>query len=99
METQNTFNPNSNDEKLWQIARKRAAFKKSLFSYFIVNSLLVAIWFVTSFQTGNRIYFWPIWPMLGWGVGLAFQYAAAYHNADVASVEKEFERLKNQQNQ
>jgi hypothetical protein len=35
-------------------------------SYFMVMGLLVAIWLLTS--PGH--YFWPIWPILGWGFGL-----------------------------
>ena len=34
--------------------------------YVIVNLLLVAIWAATGGQ-----YFWPIWPILGWGAGIA----------------------------
>ena len=33
--------------------------------YVAVNLLLIAVWAITS-----RGYFWPIWPILGWGVGL-----------------------------
>ena len=36
-------------------------------SYVLVMALLVTIWLLTS--PGG--YFWPVWPMLGWGVGLA----------------------------
>ncbi len=36
-------------------------------SYVLVMALLVAIWLLTT--PGG--YFWPIWPMLGWGVGVA----------------------------
>jgi len=35
--------------------------------YVLVNSLLVVIWAVTNEGT----YFWPMWPLLGWGIGLA----------------------------
>jgi class 3 adenylate cyclase len=34
--------------------------------YLLVNAFLVGIWAVTS---GG--YFWPVWPILGWGLGLA----------------------------
>ena len=47
-------------------ARARAAFQRHLFTYLWVNALLVVIWALTNFGG----YFWPIWPMLGWGVGL-----------------------------
>lgn len=36
-------------------------------SYVMVMALLVAIWLLTSHE---HAYFWPIWPMLGWGFGL-----------------------------
>jgi hypothetical protein len=36
-------------------------------SYLLVMLLLVAIWLLTT--PGG--YFWPIWPMLGWGVAVA----------------------------
>jgi hypothetical protein len=34
-------------------------------AYIAVNAMLVAIWALT-----GAGYFWPIWPILGWGVGL-----------------------------
>ena len=38
--------------------------------YVAVNLFLIAIWALTG---GG--YFWPIWPLLGWGLGLALQAA------------------------
>ena len=40
---------------------------------------------------------WPIWPMIGWGIGLAFHFAGAYIFPKANSVEREYEKLKNQQ--
>ena len=34
--------------------------------YVMVNSLLVVIWYATNSDT----HFWPIWAMIGWGIGL-----------------------------
>jgi hypothetical protein len=34
--------------------------------YLVINAMLIVIWAVT-----GAGYFWPIWPMLGWGAGLA----------------------------
>jgi hypothetical protein len=85
------------DEKLWAIAKKRAAFKKSLFTYLIVNIFLWIIWLVTK---GNSHEYsgipWPIWPTLGWGIGIAFQYFDAYNKTGDTLAEKEYEKLKNQ---
>jgi hypothetical protein len=42
------------------------SFRGHATSYLLVMGLLVAIWALTS--PGG--YFWPVWPMLGWGIGL-----------------------------
>jgi hypothetical protein len=42
---------------------------------------------------------WPVWPMLGWGLGLAFQYFKAYNGNKNDLALKEFDKLKQQQNQ
>jgi hypothetical protein len=45
---------------------RRAELRAHLTSFVLVNTLLVAIWAVTGAD-----YFWPIWPILGWGLGIA----------------------------
>ncbi len=35
--------------------------------YLLVNVFLVGIW-----AASGGGYFWPIWPILGWGVGIGF---------------------------
>ena len=84
----------STDQQLWAIARSRAKFKRSLGSYSIVIPFLWVIWFLTSQDKDiNRIP-WPIWPMLGWGIGLAIQYMKAYV-IQVGSLEqREYDKLK-----
>lgn len=37
-----------------------------LVAYALVNAMLIAIWAAT-----GAAYFWPIWPLLGWGIPLA----------------------------
>ena len=82
------------DEILWQAAKRRAAFKASFSAYLLVNAALVAIWYLT---TGTGSYCWPIWPILGWGLGIAGQYAGAYHAHQLFSAEEEYKKLKQQQ--
>jgi hypothetical protein len=48
-----------------RIEQKRD-FKTHALVYVLVNIGLVTIW---AFQGGG--YFWPIWVILGWGIGLA----------------------------
>ncbi len=98
--------PQDKDPHLWEIAQKRANFKKNLVSYLIVNGFFWAIWLFTGNQNdwvdmgnlGRHHYPWPIWPMLGWGIGVAFQYADAYIFPKAHSAESEYEKLKKQQN-
>lgn len=90
----------SNDDKLWRIAKKRAGFKKSLYSYLVVNAFLWAIWwFTTGRSNGFTHYPWPIWVMLGWGVGLGFQYFEAYNGSKADLTEQEYQKLKKEQDE
>jgi hypothetical protein len=82
------------DDELWQMAKARVGFRWSFASYFIVNAMLVVIWFFTS---GTGSYFWPIWCMMGWGVGIAFQYFQAYHGNKFSNTREEYEKLKREQ--
>lgn len=92
--TKATQPTNDRDELLWQLAKKRAAFKVSLSTYLAVNTLLIAIWYFTS---GVGSYFWPVWSILGWGLGVTMQYLDAYHGQKLFSTEREYEKLKNNQ--
>ena len=40
-------------------------------SYVLVNVLLVVIWLLT---TGPGSHPWPVYPVLGWGIGLYFHW-------------------------
>lgn len=77
------------NERLWKLARLRTQFKNSAITYLIVNTMLVAIWY---FSSGPRNFFWPIFSLFFWGIGLAFSYFQAYwDNGD--SVQREYDRL------
>ena len=98
--------PEGKDPELWEIAQKRAGFKSHALTYLIINAFLWAIWYFTSrddhFDMGRISWGhfpWPLWSTLGWGVGLAFHFAGAYIFPKANSVEREYEKLKNQQNQ
>ena len=64
------------DEQRQQAVRRVRA-KRGLWIHFavylVVNAFLVAIWAMTS-----PGYFWPVWPMLGWGVGVAANAVSVY---------------------
>jgi hypothetical protein len=75
------------DEKLWEMAEKRVGFRRHLFVYICVNLLLVVLWYFSSYKDGNADGYWFAYPLLGWGIGLAFHYWGAYHD-DLGSVER-----------
>lgn len=89
------MNNEPRDEALWKMAKKRASFKWSFYTYVFINTFLICIWYFTS---GPGSYFWPVWPVLGWGVGIIFQYLHAYQGDKMFTAGQEYERLKNQQN-
>ncbi len=83
------------DEQLWRIARKRANFRRSFFVYVVINAFLWGVWWFTiGRNSGVRGYPWPIWVMLGWGIGIAFQYFDAYHGSKQDLEQQEYEKLK-----
>ena len=83
------------DDRLWRTAQRRAEFKKSVFSYIIVNTFSWSVWwFTTGRQSGFNGYPWPIWVMLGWGLGLGMQYFKAYNGDKDSLTEQEYEKLK-----
>ena len=45
--------------------KERRAFAEHVRTYAMVMVLLVAIWALTGMG-----YFWPVWPALGWGIGV-----------------------------
>jgi hypothetical protein len=50
--------------------RAKRAFEHHATVYVAVNLFLIAVWALT----GRGGDFWPIWPILGWGVGLGVHY-------------------------
>lgn len=85
------------NEQLWRMAQKRAGFQRSLVAYALVNGLLWFIWWFSTARHGEDAGYWPIWPMIGWGIGLAFQYVNAYGGSKTDLVQKEYDRLRSKQ--
>jgi transcriptional regulator with XRE-family HTH domain len=88
----------STDQQLWLIAKRRAKFKRSLSAYVLVIPFLWVIWYLTMPELSRYERFpWPLWPMLGWGLGLGIQYMNAYV-IEVGSLEqREYDKLKGRQ--
>ena len=83
------------NEFIWRKAKKRASFKVHLSTYMVVNGGLWLLWAVTAFPHFGKDHMpWPIFPMLGWGIGLASHYITAYGNlGEKEMAEREYEKL------
>jgi len=46
--------------------KKRRDFYAHLLVYVLVNAFIIVIWAVTS----DGGFFWPVFPMVGWGIGV-----------------------------
>ena len=86
----------TDDVELRRLAIRRAdmklAFRSHLMAYVIVNAGLVMINLITSDD-----YFWAIWPMLGWGIGLAAHGVTVYMDGEGMRdrmIEQELEKLR-----
>ena len=84
------------DAGLWKIARKRASFKKHLITYVLINAFFWVLWWWDDGSKYSGVP-WPVFPMAGWGLGLAFNYFEAYGSDQNTLAEKEYERLRKEQ--
>jgi cytochrome b561 len=72
--------------------KKKRDFATHVFMYVAVNAMLVVIWALTS----DDGFFWPIFPMLGWGIGVAANAWDVYGRKPLseAEIQREVERLR-----
>jgi len=75
--------------------KKRQDFRAHLVVYIVVNAFLWALWAVLS-STSGWSFPWPIFPTLGWGIGVALNAWDVYGRRDItaADVDREVERLR-----
>lgn len=87
--------PEGKDPVLWEIAQRRASFKRHLLIYLVMSAFFWIIWYFNGRHMGHRGIPWPVWPMLGWGLGIVFHYLGAYVRTGDNSVENEYQKLVN----
>jgi hypothetical protein len=70
---------------------KKRDLQAHLLAYLLVNLLLNGIWFLT----GPDSFYWPIIPMLGWGIGVAFHIWDVYapETPSEERIRREMDRL------
>lgn len=74
-DTMSTGLPESTDlrERAVKRLKKKHDFHVHLVIYLMVNSMIVIVWAMTS-----QGFFWPIFPLVGWGVGVVANAWDAY---------------------
>ena len=77
------------EQAITQLKKKRD-FRTHIFIYVLVNTMLVVIWAVA-----GAGFFWPIFPILGWGIGVAANAWDVYRRKPITEEEirRETERL------
>jgi hypothetical protein len=88
------------EAEIYEQARKRVEAKKGFFIhlmvYVVVNAAIFVIWGLSSNWDG---YPWFVWPLLGWGIGLIFNFLAVFFfdrqtDWERSEIEKEAARLR-----
>lgn len=74
--------------------RKQRDFRAHLLVYVLVNAFLVAIWAMTNLHG----FFWPVFPIVGWGIGVVMNAWDAYRRDDFdeGRIRREMQRLQGQ---
>ena len=90
--------PEGKDPQLWHLAQRRASFKRHLVVYLIMNTFFWVLWYFSGGPSYTEGLPWPVWPMLGWGIGLGFHYAGAYVTPGNNSVQNEYDKLTQERN-
>ncbi len=62
--------------------KKKRDFLTHVVAYTTVNTFLVLIWLFT-----GAAFFWPVFPILGWGIGLALNAWDVYGRKDISEEE------------
>ena len=77
-------------EKAITRLKQKSEFMTHLFVYLVVNAFIVVIWLAT-----GAGFFWPIFPILGWGIGLVFHAWDVYWRKPISEeqIRREMERL------
>jgi hypothetical protein len=79
-----------------KIAKAKVGFYIHLSAYILVNAMLIILWWWTNDIAGVTIFFWPIFTLVGWGIGLAAHGIGAFAGLE-RQTERELQKLRGQQ--
>jgi hypothetical protein len=89
MVNDDTYSQASRDSAVRQLKKQRD-FRGHLLVYVLVNSLLVVIWAVTNVHG----FFWPVFPIAGWGIGVVMNAWDVYWRREITEddIQREIKR-------
>jgi hypothetical protein len=76
--------------------QQRQGFRRHALVFALVNGLLIVIWLTTAIAFGDGAWFpWPIFPLVGWGIGLVIHGWSVYGGGITESdIQQEMNRLR-----
>ncbi len=82
--------PDPRREAALKRLRAKRGFWEHVAVYALVNTLLIIVW-----AFSGRGYFWPIWVLAGWGIGLAMNAWAVFFQRPISEddIRREMERV------
>ena len=82
-----------NEEELYDYARKRVKKRRKFYSHLITWVVMSTFFILLNLATSD--YFWAIFPILGWGIAVAFHGIRIFTNEwEDSEIDREYERLK-----
>jgi 2TM domain-containing protein len=84
-----TLEQTPRDRAMAQLKKQRD-FRGHILIYVLVNAFLVLIWAIT----GAHGFFWPVFPIVGWGIGVVMNAWDVYWRPEITEeeIQREIER-------
>lgn len=76
------------EQQIIEKAKRRLGFKVHFIIFLLLLPVNWIIWLLT-----DTTYIWPVWPTLGWGLGVLFHWLGVFHADKFLSLDKEVNRL------
>jgi hypothetical protein len=92
MTTQEVRSDESLRERAIKRLKKRRDFTAHLLVYAMVNTFIVVIWL----STDPHGFFWPVFPIAGWGIGVVMNAYDVFHDDEFEEerIQREMQRLR-----
>lgn len=81
------------DDQIYSRARQKVKVRKKFYTH-VITWVLMSVMFIT-FNLFTTDYFWAIFPILAWGIGVAFHGIQVFSDEwEEYEIEKEFNRMR-----